>query len=304
MSIHIKSAFDHISRSPFQALAAIMVLSITFFVTTILSVLVYSTQETIKYYETRPQVIAFLKEDVPEEQIIALRDKLASDARVKELNYVSKERALEIYKEATSDNPLLSELVNPSIFPASIEFSLTDLLNTESLIAELRQQEIVDEVGYTASVGGEDKLSQQLERLKTVTYYLRVGGATFALLLVSTSFLVLLIIIGMRMASRKSEIEILDLLGASAGFIRLPILIEALVYTILGVIIGWIFALILVLYSTPSLISFFDTIPVLPKSTMQLLVLFLIILAGELLAGIFLALSGSTLALSRVKRRR
>lgn len=304
MSIYLKSAFDHIRRSPFQAMAAIMVLAITFFVTTVLAILVYSTQQTIKYYETRPQVIAFLNEEASDGQISALQNRLAGDARIKDLTYVSKERALEIYKDATSDNPLLSELVNPSIFPASIELALNDLTDTENIIAELKDEEIVDEVGYTASVGGEDKLSNQLEKLKTVTKYLRIGGVTFAGLLVSTSFLVLLIIIGMRMASRRSEIEILDLIGATPGFIRLPILLEALVYTVIGVFVGWISALILILYATPSVISFFDTIPVLPRDTGQLLVLFSVVLGLEMLAGTFLALTGSSLALSRAKRNR
>jgi len=160
-----------------------------------------------------------------------------------------KEEALEIYKKATSDNPLLSELVSPSIFPASLEFSLVDLSFAKEIIGEIEDEAIVDQVGFTATIGfGEASIQNVVDRLRTVTLYIRVGGGVFAGLLVGTSYLVLLIIISMRMTTRKREVEILDLIGATPGFVRSPIVIEALLYAFVGVLIGWLTALILVLY--------------------------------------------------------
>lgn len=302
--IHIKTAFDYIRRSPFQALSATFVLSLTFLVTTLLVTLVYSSSKVITYFETRPQVIAFLEDEAQAEEIASLQNRIASDPRVKEVRYVSKEEALAIYKEATADNPLLSELVSPSIFPASLEFSLNDLSQAEDIINTVREEEIVDEVGFTASLAGESQLGDVVSRLRTVTNYLRIGGGIFAGILLATSFLVLLIIIGMRMSTRKGEIEILDLIGATPGFIRSPIVIEALIYAVSGVFIGWALTFVTVLYLAPSLIVYFGDIPVLPTDTLQLAGLFGIILAGELLIGIFLALFGSLLAVSRAKQPR
>src|SRR5688572_6748548 len=118
---HFKTSFQYIRRAPFQALAAIAVLSLTFFVGTLIALLVYSSNQVLRAFETRPQVIAFLKKDSLEEEFMALQQKLKSDERLHDVKLVSKEEALEIYKSATSDNPLLGELVSPSIFPASIE---------------------------------------------------------------------------------------------------------------------------------------------------------------------------------------
>ena len=116
-NIHFRTALDYIRRSPFQALAAVFVLTLTFFVATLVSVLTYSSSKLISYFETRPQVIAFLKDDAPQESVALLQHQLEADTRIKETKYVSKEEALSIYKKATSDNPLLGELVSPSIFP-------------------------------------------------------------------------------------------------------------------------------------------------------------------------------------------
>jgi cell division transport system permease protein len=302
-SIHLKTSLDHIRRAPFQALAAFFVLTITFFVITLLATFVYSSQNVLRYFETRPQIIAFLKTETTPEQAAILVDSLKGDSRVSKVNYVSKEDALEIYKKATSNNPLLTELVSPSIFPASIEISVTDLSYAEDIINEMKKSEIVDQVGFTASLNGEESLTSVVERLKNIAWYVRIGGTVAALILSGASFLILIVIIGMRMTTRRGEMEILDLIGATPAFIRIPIILEAVFYAVSGVVVGWLCAFLLVLYATPTLLNYFGDIPILPRETGQLMLLFGIILGGELVMGLFLAFTGSILAVSRVKKR-
>lgn len=302
MNIHLKTALDYIRRSPFQALAATFVLTLTFFVVTLVAVLAYSSSKSISYFETRPQVIVFLKDGVPEKDVGDLQHKLEADSRIKEVKYVSKEEALSIYKKATSDNPLLGELVSPSIFPASLEFSVKDLSFAQNVIDEVKGEKIVDSVGFTAALGGESNLKDVVGRLRTITTYVRVGGAVFAGMLALVSLVVLLIIISMRLSTRKEEIEILDLIGATEAFIRSPIILEALIYTIVGVVVGWTIAFIAILYLAPSAVTYFGEIPVLPRDTLGILELFGIIFGIEIVSGLILALGGSLLAVSRVKK--
>lgn len=303
-NIHLRTALDYIKRSPFQALAATFVLSLTFFVTTLLIVVVYSSNNLIKYFETRPQVIAFLEDDAEAAEISSLQQRLEADTRVKEVSYVSKEEALQIYKEATSDNPLLSELVSPSIFPASVEFSLIDLSEAQGLIDQVKDESIVDQVGFTASLGNESTLSDVVNRLRTITLYLRIGGGVFAGLLLISSLMVLMIIISMRMSTRKGEIEVLDLIGATPKFIRSPILMEATLYVLTGVVIGWGSTLLVILYISPSILRYFANIPIMPRNIQGLFVFFGIILLAEIIIGIILALSGSMLAVSRARKKK
>lgn len=304
MNIHFKTALGYIRRSPFQAMAATFVLGLTFFVATLVAVLVYSSSKLISYFETRPQVIAFLKSDAKETDIAALQHKLEADARIREVKYVSREEALSIYKKATSDNPLLGELVSPSIFPASLEFSVKDLSFAQNIIDEVKGEDIVDSVGFTAALGGESSLKDVVSRLRTITSYVRIFGAIFVAMLALTSFTVLLIIISMRMATRREEVEILDLIGATQKFIRSPIILEAFLYAIFGVILGWLVAFIAILYLAPSAVTYFGEIPILPKDTLSIFELFGAILGIELVAGAVLALTGSLFAISRVRNTR
>ena len=298
-NIHLKTALGYMRRAPFQATAAIFVLSLTFFVATLVSILVYSSSKLLIYFETRPQVIAFLKDGSSDTDVSGLQHKLSSDVK-----YVSKEEALSIYKKATSDNPLLGQLVSPSIFPASLEFSVTDLSFAQDIINQVKNENIVDSVGFTAAVGGEASLNDVVSRLRTITTYVRLGGGVFTGVLALASFVVLLITITMRMSTRREEIEILDLIGATKSFIRSPIMLEAVIYAVAGVFIGWILGFITLLYSAPTLVSYFGEIQILPRDTMGILAIFGVILGIELFGGMILAISGSLLAISRVRKSR
>jgi cell division transport system permease protein len=303
-NIHFKTAFDYVRRAPFQAMSAVFVLAITFFVTTIIALLIYSSGKVIEYFQTRPQVIAFLNDEATEDQISSLKTALENDIRLTNVKHVTKEEALEIYKKATVEKPLLSELVSPDIFPASLEFSLKDLTFAESVIDEIKEKEIVSDVGFTANIGGDEEIKDVVNRLRNITWYVKVGGGVFVGILLVTSFLVLLVIISMRITTRRGEVEILNLLGASSGFIRTPLIIEAFIYSTLGVVLGWTFALISILYITPSLVSYFGEIPVVPGSTNEMLAIFMIILGVELALGLMLGLFGCLLAVARAKPRK
>jgi cell division transport system permease protein len=297
--MHTKTALDAIKRSPFQAISAVFVLSLTFFVATTVAILVYASNKSLSYFETRPQIIAFLKSDAENGAVSAYQNKLLQDTRIKDVKLVTKEEALEIYKKSTEDNPLLAELVSPSIFPSSLEFSVKDINLAETVINEAKEEGVVEQVGFTANIGGEKSLGDVVSRLKTVSYYIRIGGIVFVSALAVTSFLVLLVIISMRLTTKKSEIEILSLIGATPAFVRRPIVIEGIIYAVVGVFVGWTLSLILWLYASPSLLSYFNEIPIIPKSPIDFFVLFLSILGSELVIGFVIALTGSLMAVKR-----
>ena len=301
---HIETGLRNIRRSPFQAMAAISVLALTFFVTTLIAILVYSSHQVISYFETRPQIIAFLKDEAPAEDIADLIKNLSSNEKVKNVKFVTKEEALEIYKNATSDNPLLSELLSPDIFPASVEFSVNDLSYAKQVVGEVKGKEIVESVGITASLGGESTLGDVVDQLKSITANVRVGGTLIVFVLLTTSFMVLFVVIGLRISMRREEVEILRLIGATAGFIRMPVLFEAIFYGILGVFIGWLSASVVLMYLSPHIVSYFREIPVLPKDPRYFFSLLGLLLLLEMIFGVVIAFVGSFLALARVSKKK
>lgn len=304
MVIHIKTAIRNIIRSPFQAFAAIFVLMVTFFIISLLSVVLYSSGKILSYLETRPQVIAFLKGSAKEGDILNLQRKLTSDKRVKNVRYVTKEEALKIYKDATSDNPLLAELVSPTAFPASLEFSLTSLSYANEIIDELKKESVVDKVDFMANLGGEATLENTINKIRSVINNIRLGGVIFALILSISSLFVLLVVISLRLMTRKQEVEVLNLIGATSLFVASPVFFEALFYVLGGVFLGWLLAFVLVLYFTPPLTSYFGEIDILPRDAIVLFKLSVFLLLVEWAVGICLAILGSFLAISRLSKKK
>lgn len=301
MGQYSKAAWRHIRRVPYQALAAIFIMTTTFFVATIIAVLAYASSQTLRYFETRPQVIAFLRDDATPEQVSALQRQLEADARVKGVRYVSKEQALDIYKKATADNPVLAELVSPRVFPASIEFSVVDLSFAQELISELETNTIVgkDGVVFTASLGDGRETGTVITNLRNIINYIKIGGISLLSFLVASSLLILLVIIGMRIASKREEIDVLKLLGATSGFIIMPFVIEGVIYAVFGAFIGWLLGALAVLYAAPSLVSYFGEIQIFPLETERFFLLLGQILGGELLLAVLLGIVGSFVALGR-----
>jgi cell division transport system permease protein len=283
-----KKTLIQIRRSPFQNLTAIMVTTLTLLVVSVFSLLSIGSVKILKYFESAPQVIAFFKpgQDLSDIQIANIKAQLDKTGKVNEFRYVSTREAEAIYKEKNKDNPLLLELVDYNILPASIEISAKDLNDLKELKNILQIQEGVDEVVYY-----EDIVTNLSRWISSVE---KVGIGVIAYLTLE-SVLVILVIIGMQIASRKEEIEILKLIGATNWFIRKPFILTAMAYGLMGSLLAWGISYLLLLYSTPFLAEWLGDIPLLPISFGVMMLL----LAGELFLGIMIGIIGGLLATHR-----
>jgi len=282
----LKTTWTHIRRTPYQSLAAVLIMTLTFFIITVFTLLAAGSQAILSYFETRPQVTAFFEDQVTLEQIDLLKAKLAETEKIKEIKYISKEEALAIYREQNKDDPLLLEMVTANILPASLEVSTTSIAYLGEIAEILRQEPGVEEVIFQQDV---------VEALHKWTTNIRRIGAVLAIAFSSTALLTILVIIGMKVAMRKEEVEIMGLIGASRGFIRAPFIFEGIFYGVLGAFVAWGICYLFLLYATPFLVGFLAGIPILPVPILFMLA----ILGGEILLGIFIGTLGSFIAVRR-----
>jgi cell division transport system permease protein len=286
MKKHLRTTWNHIRRSPYQAAAAVAIMMLTFFIASVFILIAAGSQGILHYFETRPQVTAFFKDEVTMGEVENLQAKLAATNKVKSTRYVSKEEALAIYREQNKDDPLLLEMVTANILPASLEVSALDISYLGEVAEILRQEPGVEEVIFQEEV---------VEALKEWTSNLRKIGAGLVGFLGLVSFLIILVIIGMRVAARREEIEIMQLIGASSWYIRAPFIFEGIFYGVIGAIFAWGTAYLLLLYATPFLVDFLAGIPLLPAPILFMLA----VLGGEVLIGALIGVLGSYLAVRR-----
>lgn len=291
MSNSLQITWKHIRRSPYQALAALMIMILTFFVVSVFALLSFGSEGIITYFETRPQITAFLKDEVGEEQVELFKNKLEANEKIAKLKYVSKEEALAIYREQNKDDPLLLEMVTADILPASLEIAAVDSEYLGELVKILEEDEVVEDVLFQEDV---------VVALSNWTRNIRRVGLGLVSFFVAVSLLVVLIIISMKIAAKKIEIEILKLLGASKGYIHNPFLLEGIFYGVVGALIGWGLAYLILLYATPVLVGFFGEISLLPIPFWLMLAL----LGAEIGLGVFIGSLASFLAVRRYLRSR
>ncbi len=278
-----KTTWKHIRRSPYQALAAVGIMTLTLFVSSIFFLTAVTSGTVLNYFESKPQITAFFTDEKQEQEIKNLEDKLKTTGQVAAVKYVSKEEALAIYREQNKDDPLLLEMVTANILPASLEVSAKDATYLGDLAKILQAEPGVQEVIYQKDV---------VDTLIAWTSAVRKIGIVLISFLTLVSLLIILTIIGMKIALRREEIEILRLVGASNWYIRFPFLAEGAFYGGLGGLISWLVSFILLLYVTPYLASFLAGIPIFLTSPLFLLALF----GGLLMAGMGLGVIGSLLA--------
>lgn len=281
-----KIAVRNMRRSPYQALAAILVMTLTFLVVSFFTFLLTGSSEIINYFESKPQVTAFFKNDAKQADINSLQNKLSATGKIASIKYVSKQEALKIYKEQNKNDPLLLDLVTADVLPSSFEISAIRIEDLGSISDLLSKSSVVSDVIYQKDV---------VSTLTAWTSAIRKIGIGLVTLLSLVSIFIMVTIIGIKISQRKEDIEIMKLIGATSWYIRWPFIIEGMFYGVIGALIGWAIASGALLYATPFLESFLKGIPVLPVSYINLLEL----LGLEILFAMLLGIISSFLAVFR-----
>ncbi len=285
----ISQALKSIRRSPYQALAAIIVLTLTFFVGYCLTLFLLGSAKVLQYFESRPEVTGFFVQDTTEETLNTNADRLRQEEYVVNVRIITQEEALDIYREQTASDPLLQELVTADILPPSLEVS-TQTIDDLSRVAELMQSmDGIDEVVYQQDV---------IDSLRNWTSSLRQIGIGVLAVFTVASLLVVILITSIRIASKKYEIRVMRLVGATKWYVMQPFLVEGMLYGVIGAVIAWAVVYLTLLYSSPAIQAFFgdiQLIPVPPEITFGLL-------GGGVAIALLLGLFASVISTRRLFR--
>jgi cell division transport system permease protein len=193
-------------------------------------------------------VKVFFDQTASEQQINAMRARLAADPDVKDVQFVSKEQALEIMKKRA---PELTKNLTSNPFGHAFTVIPKDADNV-SLIAD-RLEPVpagVDNVTYE---------EETTERVLLVAKVLGIIILIGSLLLLVASTILIANTIRLSIYARRREIEVMKLVGATNWFVRGPFMLE-------GVICGLVGSLVAVVLLLVAKEVALDTIPVLDQA--------------------------------------
>lgn len=284
----ISTAWQRIRRAPYQTLAAVSIMTMTLFLAGTFILTAAGSQAVLRYFESRPQIDAyFATQYVPtQEEIDSAKASLENTGQMASFRYISKQEALELYKELNQSDPLLLEAVTAEMLPASIEVSAHNPDDLKSLAEVLKNIPQVDDVRYA-----EDIISSLQSWINTV----RIVGITLVGSHIFITLFTILLVISIKVANRREEITILSLVGATPGYIASPFIWEGVIYGLIGGVLAWIATFLLWFFSRNFFFSLFTGIPVLPLPVIFLLQL----LGAELAIGTFVGSIGAAIATRR-----
>lgn len=228
-------------RNRWLSLASTLVMTLTLLIISSFVVMTIVINRTTDRIKSKMDLTVYFKDSATTDGISILQEKLATRADVKEAKYISKEQAFQIW-QVKQKNQRIRELVtaeeNP--LPRSLAIKALDPANLNSIADYVASDEfktIIHKISYE-----ENKII--IDKLLAITSFVKKMGWLFSVVFVVISILVILNTIRLAIFTRKDEVEIMRLVGASDRFIRVPFIVEGTLYgflaCILAVILMWV----------------------------------------------------------------
>jgi len=196
------------------------------------SVLLYMQVDQMKsYYYGEIEVSIFLRTDVTDAQRQAIDQAITTNALVSEKTYETREEAFNRFKELWQDSPDFVKSIGPNSLPESFRVKLKDPEKYKTFADQMAgMQGIQDIIDQRALL---DKVFKIFNAIQVMALIVAGVMALAALLLVGNT-------IQVAAYSKRREVAVMKLVGASNWFIQAPFVLEAVVAGLIGAILGFI----------------------------------------------------------------
>lgn len=220
-------------RNRLLSIAATLVMTITLLIISIFTFLNLFVSATISAINQKIDLAIYFNEDTKEESILILQEQVKMLPDVKSVEYIDKAKAL-VRWQARQIDPRLREAVtekdNP--LPRSLEIKVTHPDKLETVAAYFDAPDIKPLVRKTSL--HENKTT--IQRLINMTKFIKKVGIAAGGFFLIVSVLIIFNTIRLTIFTRRDEIEIMKLVGATNSFVRWPFILEGILYGILGTI--------------------------------------------------------------------
>lgn len=234
----ITTGMVNFGRNAWLAIAAMAVMVVTLTIV-LFSLLTSATfNNTIEQITDKIDISVYLQDTVTSRE----RDELLGDLKklpnVEEVDYLSKDEALERYKKQNATNQELlnaiSQTDNP--LPATIQIKPRDLNKIQEIKDFLGTPDVLAQQSEEPSYSGDRK--EAIDKITHATNILQRVGVGAVVVFAVISMLIIFNTIQMAIFNRRDELTIMRLLGASTWYIRGPFVVETIIYGVLSALIS------------------------------------------------------------------
>lgn len=225
----IKSGFTGIFSHGLMSFATVTIIMACLIIMGSFGLLVVNINEMIADLESENEVVAFIDENLTEEEARAIEPLIEAVPNVAGAEFMSRAEAMENFQE--DYDPELFDSLDESVFRHRYIIHLTDISLTAQTKTDL---EAVDGV---ADVNAHLDYAQGFITARNIV---SIVSLALIVILIIVSFFIMTNTIKLATFTRREEIAIMRMVGASNGFIRCPFIVEGLVLGVLGSLLAFI----------------------------------------------------------------
>jgi len=229
----IKSGLKNFWRNGWLSAATISVMVLTLLVISTLLMLNVIASAVLLNLQEKIDISVYFKLEADEEDILVVKSQLEKLVEVERVEYVSRDDALERFRERHKDNPYLIQSLqelgeNPLEASLNIKAQEASQYETISTFLEgIYYSNIIDKVDYRQN-------KEVIDRLSNLIANVKLGGLILSVIMILIVLLVTFSAIRLAIYSSRGEIKIMRLVGANNWFIRGPFIIEGILYGIIS----------------------------------------------------------------------
>ncbi|MDP3729770.1 MAG: permease-like cell division protein FtsX [bacterium] len=246
----VKYGLQSFARNTLLSIGTVAVVTLVLSVLLGMNIFSVLANNSLTILRDKIDISVYFNTDVQEDEILEIQRALESLKEVKQVDYVSRDKALEIFKERHQEDDTITQAItvldeNP--LSASLNIKAHDPRDYPLITAYLDNEnlgELVDQVTYSQNEVVINRLASILETAQ------RVGMMIVAALSIIAIFVTLNTIM-LAIYSTRDEIGIMRLVGASNKFIRGPYIIQGALYGIIAAVLSLLIAIPIIYFAAP-----------------------------------------------------
>jgi cell division transport system permease protein len=216
-------AITNIRQNILVNILTIGTISLAILIVSLLLLVYVNLTRVTEQWSERIQVTVYFNNELPPQELKVLNAKIQSLEGTDKVVYVTKAEALQRFRARLKGQDALLEGVSAEILPASLEIQLNkEYRSSDALkayVAQLNKIQGISEIQY-----GDD----WVKRFNNFMDFMRLVGISIGCFLVLAVVFIVANTIKLTIYSRKDELELLGLVGATRLFIKTPFLIEGI----------------------------------------------------------------------------
>jgi cell division transport system permease protein len=218
---------QNLRRNPMLTVASILTVTVSLGMLAVVMLMGYGISNAFEKWNNDVTFIVYLNPEATPDQVESLGKELRENPQIAGVTYLDKAASFAEFKRLFPDQPSLTENVTPEVLPTSFRVKPRnpDATAVRSLANSFASRPGVYKVEFVAEAV---KLVQQ------VASKLRRFALAGAVALLVASLLLIVNTIQTAVFSRRREIEVMKLVGATNWFIRMPFILEGLIQGLAG----------------------------------------------------------------------